>query len=100
MFLTGFQFSRRRTRLEQGEAREKDLKKLIPETEARVATFKRELDELVEKEAKLSQNVRRLQGSFEEKRSSLNAQKSRGRVIEAIMQEKTSGNIRGKCRAY
>lgn len=54
-----------------------------------------ELDKLVSEEANIKNSVRDLRQKVEEARSSLAINKSRGKVLEALIQQKKSGKIPG-----
>lgn len=56
---------------------------------------KNELDELVKEEAKIKNHTRDLRQKVEEARSSLAMNKSRGTVLEALIQQKKTGQIPG-----
>ncbi|KAJ7381328.1 Structural maintenance of chromosomes protein 4 [Desmophyllum pertusum] len=78
--------------------RKSDIQSLqdeVPELKNRLIKAEADLKKAVEGEKKASDELRSIRTKVEEARSSLQASHSRGRVLEAIMQQKASGKIQG-----
>ncbi|XP_060098400.1 structural maintenance of chromosomes protein 4 isoform X1 [Heteronotia binoei] len=73
----------------------KELKSKLPQAENDLKKRKNELDKLVKEEAEIKNYTRELRQKVEEARSSLAINKSRGKVLEALLQQKKAGQIPG-----
>uniref|UniRef100_G1KG91 Structural maintenance of chromosomes protein n=1 Tax=Anolis carolinensis TaxID=28377 RepID=G1KG91_ANOCA len=73
----------------------KELESKLPQAEHDLKKKENELEKLVKEEANIKGYVQDLRQKVEEARSSLAANKSRGKVLEALMQQKKSGSIPG-----
>lgn len=73
----------------------KVLESKLPQTEEELRKKVKELENLVKEEAGMKTHVQGLRQKVEEARSSLAMSKSRGKVLEALIQQKKSGNIPG-----
>lgn len=73
----------------------KTLKNQIPQTTKMLETALQQLNEVREKETKLIQDVRNKRQLLEENKSSMQASKSRGRVLDSLMQQKREGHCNG-----
>ncbi|XP_062988100.1 structural maintenance of chromosomes protein 4 [Elgaria multicarinata webbii] len=73
----------------------KELELKLPQAEHDLRKKENELNKLVKEEADIKNYVRDLRQKVEEARSSLSINKSRGKVLEALIQQKKSGNISG-----
>ncbi|XP_015762062.1 PREDICTED: structural maintenance of chromosomes protein 4-like, partial [Acropora digitifera] len=84
--------------LETREQRKSEIQTLqheLPELQKRLAKTEADLLKALEGEKKASEELRNVRAKVEEARSSLQASHSRGRVLEALMQQKASGKIKG-----
>uniref|UniRef100_A0A8D2J105 Structural maintenance of chromosomes protein n=1 Tax=Varanus komodoensis TaxID=61221 RepID=A0A8D2J105_VARKO len=73
----------------------KELELKLPQAEYDLRKKENELDKLLKEEADIKKDVQDLRQKVEEARSSLSVNKSRGKVLEALMQQRKSGNIPG-----
>ncbi|KAM6442784.1 structural maintenance of chromosomes protein 4 isoform 2-T3 [Liasis olivaceus] len=73
----------------------KELESKLPQTEHELREKENELDKLVKEEAEIKYYIGDLRQKVEEAKSSLAINKSRGKVLEALIQQKKSGNISG-----
>nr|XP_020647426.1 structural maintenance of chromosomes protein 4 isoform X1 [Pogona vitticeps]XP_020647427.1 structural maintenance of chromosomes protein 4 isoform X1 [Pogona vitticeps] len=73
----------------------KVLESKLPQAEDELSKKMNELENLVKDETDIKNDVRGLRQKVEEARSSLAVNKSRGKVLEALIQQKKSGNIPG-----
>ncbi|XP_034945801.1 structural maintenance of chromosomes protein 4-like [Chelonus insularis] len=67
----------------------------IPATEKSLAQAKKKLNELNNKEIELNNKLRQKRVTFEDQKSAMHANKSRNAILDALMQEKSSGRIPG-----
>jgi len=67
----------------------------IPETEKRLQDAQLELDQVRKNEATASKELRAHRSQVEEVRSSMQANRSRGRVLDALMEQKQLGHLPG-----
>ncbi|MCL4132779.1 UNVERIFIED_CONTAM: hypothetical protein GTU68_029018 [Idotea baltica] len=79
------------TRKEEVQA----LKTNIPELESKVTDSQRGLQQLVPTLLDLEKELNSARIKLEESRSSMQSSRSRGKVLDAIMEQKRSGNIKG-----
>uniref|UniRef100_A0A4W4FM36 Structural maintenance of chromosomes protein n=1 Tax=Electrophorus electricus TaxID=8005 RepID=A0A4W4FM36_ELEEL len=73
----------------------KELQRHIPKCEEELGKDERELQQLSEKDGQARVLVGDLRQKVEEAKSSLSATRSRGKVLDALMQQKHSGKIPG-----
>ncbi|XP_013923418.1 PREDICTED: structural maintenance of chromosomes protein 4 isoform X1 [Thamnophis sirtalis] len=73
----------------------KELESKLPQTENELKKKENELDRLVKEEADMKYYIGDLRQKVEEAKSSLAINRSRGKVLEALIQQKKSGNISG-----
>ncbi|KAJ8924806.1 hypothetical protein NQ315_000960 [Exocentrus adspersus] len=71
------------------------LKKKIPATEKSLKDATNELNEVRSREGQIIGEVRQKKLSLEERRSSMQASRSQGRVLDSLMQEKRNGKCPG-----
>lgn len=71
------------------------LKKKIPATEKSLNEATQELEKVKYESAQLISEIRKKRATVEETRSSLQASKSRGRVLDSLMQQKREGKCPG-----
>ncbi|XP_056633945.1 structural maintenance of chromosomes protein 4 [Diorhabda sublineata] len=71
------------------------LKKKIPATEKSLNDASSELNVVKYQESQLISNIRSNRAQVEEKRSSMQASKSRGKVLDSLMAQKRDGNCPG-----
>ncbi|XP_042649553.1 structural maintenance of chromosomes protein 4 isoform X2 [Tyto alba] len=81
--------------LKERKAAIKDIDKKLPQAEQELKKKENELEKLEKEESGAKNLVRDLRQKVEEAKSSLAQSLSRGRVLEALLQQKKSGNIRG-----
>ncbi|KAG8136104.1 putative Structural maintenance of chromosomes protein [Naja naja] len=73
----------------------KELESKLPQTENELKEKENELDKFAKEEADMKYYIGDLRQKVEEAKSSLAINKSRGKVLEALIQQKKSGNISG-----
>ncbi|KAJ8970615.1 hypothetical protein NQ314_001150 [Rhamnusium bicolor] len=71
------------------------LKKKIPATEKSLGGATDELNAVKQKEAQIINDVRRKKAHLEERRNSMQASRSQGKVLDSLMQQKREGNCPG-----
>ncbi|KAL5490795.1 hypothetical protein EMCRGX_G015979 [Ephydatia muelleri] len=71
------------------------IEKELPRRAQQLVKVQEELKPLVEADARLSQQLKATRTQVEDTRSSLQANRSRGNVLDALMQQKSSGAIPG-----
>lgn len=71
------------------------LKKKIPATEKSLKDANTELNAVKNEEATLITQIRKDRSSLEEKRNSMQASRSQGKVLDSLMQQKREGNCPG-----
>ncbi|NXA23123.1 SMC4 protein, partial [Ibidorhyncha struthersii] len=81
--------------LKERKAAIKDLGIKLPQAEQELKEKEKELEKLQREESDAKNLVRNLRQKVEEARSSLAQSRSRGKVLEALLQQKKSGNIPG-----
>ncbi|XP_075617752.1 structural maintenance of chromosomes protein 4 isoform X2 [Balearica regulorum gibbericeps] len=81
--------------LKERKAAIKDIDRKLPQTEQELKEKENELEKLGREELGVKNLVRNLRRQVEEAKSSLAVSRSRGKVLEALLQQKKSGNIRG-----
>ncbi|KAM4693734.1 structural maintenance of chromosomes protein 4 [Discoglossus pictus] len=81
--------------LKERKAAIKDLETKLPKAEDDLKQKEKELESLILEEASLKNVVRELRQKVEEAKSSLAANRSRGKVLDALLQQKKSGKISG-----
>ncbi|XP_072897085.1 structural maintenance of chromosomes protein 4 [Hemitrygon akajei] len=81
--------------LKERKAAIKDLEAKIPQSEQELDKDEKELDKIIQSDAQIRNSVYELRQKVEEAKSSLTVNRSRGRVLEALMQQKNTGKILG-----
>ncbi|CAL8353506.1 unnamed protein product [Lota lota] len=81
--------------LKERRAAIKDLQDKIPQREQELQTQESELEKLLKVENDNRELVRGMRQKVEEAKSSLSSKRSRGKVLDALMQQKNSGSIPG-----
>ncbi|KAM4589862.1 structural maintenance of chromosomes protein 4 isoform 1-T1 [Fundulus diaphanus] len=81
--------------LQERRAAIKDLQVKIPQMEKELKRDQQELEPLVKLDNETSPVVKELQQKLDEAKSSLSSSRSRGKVLDALMQLKKSGKIPG-----
>ncbi|NWW86140.1 SMC4 protein, partial [Rhynochetos jubatus] len=81
--------------LKERKAVIKDLDVKLPQTEQELKEKEKELERLGKEESGAKDVVRNLRQKVEEARSSLAQSRNRGKVLEALLQQKKCGNIHG-----
>ncbi|XP_045540239.1 structural maintenance of chromosomes protein 4 [Papilio machaon] len=72
-----------------------DLATSVPDNERQLRDAKKKFEELKKEDTKLSQEARSLRAQLEESRQAMNANRSKGRVLDSLMSEKRSGRLPG-----
>ncbi|KAI0239488.1 Structural maintenance of chromosomes protein 4 [Lamellibrachia satsuma] len=83
------------TKLKEAKVTLKETEKSVPQTETAVEKSKSELHKMTTKEEALATKVKTIRVQVEETRRSLESSRSRGNVLEALMQLKHSGTLPG-----
>ncbi|XP_028276137.1 structural maintenance of chromosomes protein 4 isoform X2 [Parambassis ranga] len=81
--------------LQERHAKIKDLEVKIPQNEQELKKDEQELDKLMKMDNETREVVRELRQKVDEAKSSLSSNRSRGKVLDALMQQKKSGRIPG-----
>ncbi|XP_049659668.1 structural maintenance of chromosomes protein 4 isoform X3 [Accipiter gentilis] len=81
--------------LKERKAAIKDIHIKLPQAEQELKEKENEFEKLGREESGAKNLVRKLRQKVEEAKSSLALSRSRGKVLEALLQQKKSGNIRG-----
>ncbi|KFV98623.1 Structural maintenance of chromosomes protein 4, partial [Fulmarus glacialis] len=81
--------------LKERKAAIKDIDVKLPQAEQELKEKDNDLEKLGREESGAKNLVRNLRQKVEEAKSSLALSRSRGKVLEALLQQKKSGNIRG-----
>ncbi|NXI91160.1 SMC4 protein, partial [Psophia crepitans] len=81
--------------LKERKAAIKDMDIKLPQAEQELKEKENELEKLGRKESGIKNLVRNLRRQVEEAKSSLAVSRNRGKVLEALLQQKKSGNIPG-----
>uniref|UniRef100_A0A3B3SBT6 Structural maintenance of chromosomes protein n=1 Tax=Paramormyrops kingsleyae TaxID=1676925 RepID=A0A3B3SBT6_9TELE len=81
--------------LRERKAAIKDLEVKIPKCEQELKKDERELEQITQADEQAQQTVRDMRQKVEEAKSSLSSNRSRGKVLDALMQQKRSGKIPG-----
>nr|XP_009938294.1 PREDICTED: structural maintenance of chromosomes protein 4 [Opisthocomus hoazin] len=82
-------------RLKERKAAIKDINRKLPQAEEELKEKEKELEKLAREEMGAKNLVRNLRRKVEEAKSALALSRNRGRVLEALLQQKKSGNIPG-----
>lgn len=72
-----------------------DLKKRIPDVDCRLEKYQIELAEIIKQENSISSELKIKRLRAEEARSAMHASRSRGKVLEALMQQKEQNKLPG-----
>lgn len=83
------------TTLKQRKEQLADFEKKIPGTEKSVADVQRRLEDVKAKEAEATMKLRTKRVQFDEQKSSMQANRSRNRVLDALVKEKREGRMPG-----
>ncbi|KAM8853656.1 structural maintenance of chromosomes protein 4 isoform 1-T2 [Synchiropus picturatus] len=81
--------------LRERRAAIKDLQVKIPQLEQELKKDEGELNQLVKTDTETKEVVREMRQKVDEAKSSLSSNRSRGKVLDALMQQKRSGRIPG-----
>ena len=81
--------------LKQRKEQLAEFEKKIPGTEKSVADVQRRLDDVKTKEAEATMKLRTKRVQFDEQKSSMQANRSRNRVLDALNREKREGRMPG-----
>lgn len=81
--------------LRERKAAIKELQTSIPEREQELSKDEQELEKLAQVDVKAQGVVKDMRQKVEEAKSSLSSNRSRGKVLDALMQQKRSGKIPG-----
>ncbi|NXF02815.1 SMC4 protein, partial [Smithornis capensis] len=81
--------------LRERKAAIKDIAGKLPQAEQQLKEKEKALEKLGREESETKDLVRNLRQKVEEAKSSLSQSRSRGKVLEALLQQKKSGNIPG-----
>ncbi|XP_053620352.1 structural maintenance of chromosomes protein 4 isoform X2 [Plodia interpunctella] len=81
--------------LEDKKALQEELSTTVPLKEKQLQEIQTKLQTLKKEEATVSSEARSLRAQLEESRQAMSANKSRGRVLDALMKEKQRGNLPG-----
>ncbi|MBN3310461.1 SMC4 protein, partial [Amia calva] len=73
----------------------KDLEIKIPKCEEELKKDEQELEKLMKTDVQVREGVKELRQKVEEAKSSLSSNRSRGKVLDALMQQKKTGQIPG-----
>ncbi|XP_068201013.1 structural maintenance of chromosomes protein 4 [Palaemon carinicauda] len=73
----------------------KRLQKEIPQKEKQLKESTQRLHQLLPEQQRVEEELRSLRVKLDEKRSAMQSSRSRGRVLDAIMEQKRNGNIPG-----
>eukprot|EP00095_Tigriopus_kingsejongensis_P001146 snap_masked-scaffold628_size122696-processed-gene-0.5 protein:Tk01146 transcript:snap_masked-scaffold628_size122696-processed-gene-0.5-mRNA-1 annotation:"structural maintenance of chromosomes protein 4" len=82
-------------KLKASQTQQHDISEKIPDLEKQLGSTESQLKKISLNQNETLSNVRRLQGMFEEKRATHQAHRSRGKVHDALMQQKQCGQIPG-----
>ncbi|KAI5644664.1 SMC proteins flexible hinge domain-containing protein [Phthorimaea operculella] len=81
--------------LEHKQEQQSQLESTVPSNESELREVQNKLQTLKTQEATVAREARALRAQLEESRQAMNANRSRGRVLDALMKEKSKGNIPG-----
>ncbi|XP_048121194.1 structural maintenance of chromosomes protein 4 [Alosa alosa] len=81
--------------LKERKAAIKDLEVKIPQCEQQLKKDEQELEQVSQADGQVQEVLRDMRQKVEEAKSSLSSNRSRGKVLEALMQQKRSGQIPG-----
>ncbi|XP_004933572.1 structural maintenance of chromosomes protein 4 [Bombyx mori] len=88
-------YDKARSEIEEKKRLLQELTTSVPADENMIGEMKTKLDGLKREEASVSSELRTLRIQLEESRQAMSANKSRGRVLDALMKEKRNGNLPG-----
>lgn len=80
---------------QENECLLKEVQKRIPETSKNLENCRIKLSEIIKNEAEVSAELRSQRQKLEDAKSSMLANRNRGKVLEALMQQKMCGNLPG-----
>ncbi|CAD6227554.1 GSCOCG00001237001-RA-CDS [Cotesia congregata] len=81
--------------LKQRQAKLVELESNIPGAEKNLAVMQKKLEGMRTNDAKVSSEIKRMRMQVEEKRSAMQAHRSRNRILDALMREKREGRLPG-----
>lgn len=81
--------------IQQKESEKERLNAHLPNDEQELNEARSRFDELKQEERTLLTNIRTIRGQLEESKQAMSANRSKGRVLNALMEEKRNGNIPG-----
>ncbi|KAJ0171837.1 hypothetical protein K1T71_012600 [Dendrolimus kikuchii] len=81
--------------LEEKKTLQEELAAKVPSNEKLMHELQTQLQELKKEDLKVSNEARSLRAQLEESRQAMSANKSRGRVLDALMKEKKNGTLSG-----
>ncbi|RWS24664.1 structural maintenance of chromosomes protein 4-like protein [Leptotrombidium deliense] len=88
-------FERNNEEVKEKQSSFKDLKKNIPVTENRLQEINNEVSRIVEQKTRISSELRANNEKLQEAKNVVNSHTSRNAVVNALMEQKRSGNIEG-----
>ncbi|CAG4980755.1 unnamed protein product [Colias eurytheme] len=81
--------------LDEKKSMRANLSRTVPSQEAELTQVKGRLQALKTEETNITREGRQLRAQLEESKQAMNANRSRGRVLDALMKEKRSGRLPG-----
>ncbi|KPJ05815.1 Structural maintenance of chromosomes protein 4 [Papilio xuthus] len=81
--------------VQEKEASLNDLTTSVPDNERKLRDAKQKFEDLKKEDTQISREARSLRAQLEESRQAMNANRSRGRVLDSLMNEKRSGRLPG-----
>ncbi|XP_028162116.1 structural maintenance of chromosomes protein 4 [Ostrinia furnacalis] len=81
--------------LDEKKALQQELNSTVPTNEKKLTELQTQLQTLKREESSVSGEARSLRAQLEESRQAMSANRSRGRVLDALMKEKKSGRLPG-----
>lgn len=81
--------------LEEKKPMQEQLSSTLPANEKKLVGIQAKLQALKKEESKVSSEARSLRAQLEESRQAMTANRSRGRVLDALMKEKKNGKLPG-----
>ncbi|CAH0403323.1 unnamed protein product [Chilo suppressalis] len=81
--------------LEEKKSLQQELSSSVPTDEKKLSEIQTQLNSLKREESTVSNEARSLRAQLEESRQAMSANKSRGRVLDALMKEKKTGRLPG-----
>ncbi|XP_013168763.1 PREDICTED: structural maintenance of chromosomes protein 4 [Papilio xuthus] len=81
--------------VQEKEASLNDLTTSVPDNERKLRDAKQKFEDLKKEDTQISREARSLRAQLEESRQAMNANRSKGRVLDSLMNEKRSGRLPG-----